>query len=65
MTNWEKCFGTPARAALVDTDYLFDPYNGYAGRVCILFCGRKVFEYEMRLDYLKWLESEADNDGND
>ena len=33
MTNWEKYFGTPERAAMVDTNHLFDPYDGYTGSV--------------------------------
>ncbi|MFR9169862.1 MAG: hypothetical protein ACLVKI_14550 [Gordonibacter urolithinfaciens] len=61
MTNWEKYFGTPERAAMVDTNHLFDPYDGYTGRVEVLFGGKRVFEFERQADYLEWLESEEES----
>ena len=61
-TNHEKYFGTPERAAMIDTNHLFDPYDDYTGKVEVLFGGKRVFEFESQADYLAWLESEADHE---
>lgn len=60
MNNWEKYFGTPERAAMVETNRLHDQYDGYTGKVEVLFGGKRVFEFDRQADYLEWLESEAE-----
>lgn len=62
MTNWEKYFGTPERAAMVVVHKGYDQYDGYSGRKKVLFGGKLVFEYEKIADYLEWLESEAEDE---
>lgn len=64
MTNWERYFGTPERAALMCLEYCFEPMVLAVNRVERIN-GRLVpvlvawfNSYE---DYLEWLKSEHED----
>lgn len=58
MTNYEKYFGTPERAARTRVQ----EYGGFGtqSRVAVDHKGREVADISKRT-YKKWLESEADH----
>ena len=55
MTNWEKYFGTPARASKTTVQQYGSP-----ARIAVDHRGKQVVDLPKR-NYRAWLESEADD----